>query len=96
MVNKEGIAKFFYYFLILFLIIFMVFVFKFITSESRACIKQPFNYGAQKMGNLECGCQKPLNSMCTEFIYFNSTTFKIKVNEECKEKPNNYFNVTLK
>jgi len=42
--------------LIIALLSFMVYVVNFMKSESRECLKNPFIYGAEKMGGVSCTC----------------------------------------
>lgn len=84
MENKK--IDFFYYFMIFIVVVVLLVGVSFIKSESRKCLKQPFIYGAEKLGGVECNCNKPLSFMCMQRIYFNESTFLIDINNECKPR----------
>lgn len=87
--DKKKFATFLYYFLIISVLSFLVYAVYFMQSESRQCVKQPFFYGAQKLGNLECNCILPINMFCREEIFFNGSVFISDVNSECKARNDN-------
>lgn len=86
---KLNFASIVYYSLIIFLVFFMIYVFNFLSSNGRECVKQPFLYGAERM-EVECNCNKPLISNlglsgCEQLVFFNSTYFKTYLSEGCKK-----------
>ena len=45
-------------------------------SEGSKCVKNPFVYGASKMGNVYCSCiQTFQNTQCPAQFEFNETTW---------------------
>lgn len=72
-----------FYVLLLLLIGGCLYIVKLIKSESSECLKNPFIYGAKKMGNIECNCKDFKNSNCPASFYFNDSTFDTPVTN-CK------------
>lgn len=52
-----------------------------IRSEVAQCVKNPYLYGASKMGNVACSCQQFNNQQCPALFYFNDTNFETPINE---------------
>lgn len=57
-------------------------IFMFMQSERSQCLKNPFVYGARKMGNVYCSCtQLKEGYICPATFDFNTSTFHIKENK---------------
>jgi hypothetical protein len=55
-------------------IILMVYIVYYLSSNSSQCMKNPFIYGAKKIGDIECSCMKTGKTVTdTLFIKFNGT-----------------------
>lgn len=49
----------------------------YLRSEAGQCLKNPYVYGARKMGNIECQCtQNNQDQPCPAKFMFNETTIK--------------------
>jgi len=44
-------------------------------GEGGQCIKNPYVYGASKMGNVYCSCQQDQNRSFPAYFSFNDTSF---------------------
>ena len=45
------------------------------------CIKNPFLYGASKMGNVDCSCLQKIHPTCPALFSFNDTDFVTTINK---------------
>jgi len=69
--NKKD---FIYWIVIGFFIVVCAILFLFMKSEVAGCVKNPFIYGASKMGRVECSCTQKIGA-CSPLFFFNDTTF---------------------
>ncbi len=46
----------------------------FMISSTAQCVKNPFVYGANRIGEVECSCQSYQNPSCPAHFSFNETT----------------------
>lgn len=69
--------KILYVLLIITCIIAIIFFILYLKTEATDCLKNPFIYGANKLKNVECYCNKqiPIGDGCVPQFYFNGTTF---------------------
>ena len=49
--------------------------------EVTQCLKNPFLYGAEKMGNIECSCTQYNNKICPAIFSFNGSEFRTPIND---------------
>ena len=76
MENKD---KIFFGLVIICILLVSYFVF-FMRSETAQCIRNPYVYGAEKMGNVFCSCtQYKEGSSCPANFNFNDTYFDTKI-----------------
>ena len=66
----------FIYFAILFIcLIAIAGLFFYMKSEGTQCIKNPYVYGASKMGSVSCYCQQDQDRITPAYFSFNDTSF---------------------
>lgn len=61
--------------IVLFAIVLCVILIIFIRSEDSKCVRNPYLYGASKMGDVVCSCTQHPNSACPPTFEFNDTSF---------------------
>jgi uncharacterized protein YxeA len=70
--NKRT-ATFLFVALIIVVVIFMIFTARYMVKNKEAFVENPFIYGANKMGNVECSCMQ--NKDIPIYFAFNDTDF---------------------
>lgn len=75
--NKINWINLAYWFLITIVVIFIFLIVVYVNNESASCIKQPFVFGASKMGNVECSCMQFHDNKLPASFKFNDTSFII-------------------
>ena len=70
MMKGKDLAYFLIVFICISLIIGLLFYMK---SETAQCVKNPFVYGAERMGNVDCSCSQYSNPSCPAQFSFNET-----------------------
>jgi hypothetical protein len=71
MIRKENIV---YFAIVGFLLVIIVVLLLYLNSEASKCMKNPYIYGAGKMGGVECSCEQFIEGMgCPAIFSFNST-----------------------
>lgn len=68
-----------YFFILILCMAVLIGTFMFMKSETAQCIKNPYLYGASKMGNVECSCTQQIGSVCPPRFSFNDTFFDASV-----------------
>ena len=53
----------------------------FMKSEVAYCVKNPFVYGAERMGNVYCTCTQYNDQISPARFYFNDTAFVSGINQ---------------
>jgi hypothetical protein len=61
--------------LIILMMIMLVSAFFYLKSEGKACLSNPYLYGAGKMGNVSCSCIHFNNPICPARFSFNENNF---------------------
>lgn len=57
----------------------LVYLIMLMRGEGGDCLKNPYIYGASKMGNVECNCVQHTNKLCPPKFFFNDTGFDTPV-----------------
>lgn len=70
--NKRT-ATFLFVTLIIVVVVFMIFTIRYMIKNKEAFMENPFIYGAEKMGNVECSCVQ--NNGIPVYFAFNDTDF---------------------
>lgn len=87
-------ADIFYYSLLLIVIVVLIYMAVLMKSETTKCIRNPYVYGAKKMGNVSCDCQQLINPTCPAKFFFSDDGFENPVTR-CGTQTNYSFNFDL-
>jgi len=71
MKNKDWI----YFGILILCLVLIGFLINFMMEERSQCLKNPFVYGASKMGNVQCSCSQDVGRSLPAPFSFNDTTF---------------------
>jgi hypothetical protein len=81
MKNKDRL----FFAVVILCLISVVILFLYMKGQGGQCVKNPFVYGASKMGNIECNCiQHQADNPCSPTFSFSDTGFKSTGNS-CKD-----------
>lgn len=82
-------SDFIFFGLIIFLLLGCLYIVKLIKSETSQCLKNPYLYGASKMGDIYCSCTQHQSSQCPALFNFNDTSFNTPPNP-CRDSDNQF------
>jgi hypothetical protein len=71
----------FFFVLMIICILIVIALFWYMTRETSRCVKNPFVYGASKMGNIQCSCSQDVNRITPAYFSFNDTTLDLSPHE---------------
>jgi len=64
------------FFIIMFILLFLVgSLIYYMSREGGQCLKNPYVYGASRMGNIYCSCSQDVGRERDAYFSFNDTTF---------------------
>ena len=86
--------KLFFGLVIICILLVSYFIF-FMRSETAQCIRNPYVYGAEKMGNVFCSCQQDQDRSFPAYFSFNDTSFNSDLKGSSLYVPINFNNLTI-
>lgn len=69
------ISKKAYIVILIFAFALCIYLIYYMTTEGKQCLANPYVYGAEKMGNIECSCYQDRIGFCDPRFTFNDSGF---------------------
>lgn len=73
--KKPYLKDIIFFMIVILCVVLILYLIFFIKSEDALCLKNPFVYGAYKMGNVSCSCMQLKNPQCPPTFYFDDHSF---------------------